>query len=158
MFAVLLYHGIRRDGSATYGSKTCKVVRAAVLHFSIKGKRGKVRFVPVQVLTQRLTEECLSLAGHAADTSGPVFPPGTNNRTKGLDQPPGSIGTSKLQSMTPCTFSNAKRSWSLVGLLLRSCSSSLLNTLAVQRFTVLVEIKRPDMPSLGKNNTERSLG
>jgi hypothetical protein len=40
-----------------------------VLHFRVKGKRGKVRFVPVQVLAQRLIEEYLVLAGHAADVS-----------------------------------------------------------------------------------------
>jgi hypothetical protein len=53
-----------------------------VLHFRVKGKRGKVRFVPVQVLAQRLIEEYLALAGHAADVSGPVFRPVTNNRGK----------------------------------------------------------------------------
>src|SRR6202035_4647294 len=51
----------------------------------VKGKRGKVRFVPVQVLAQRLIEEYLALAGHAADASGAVFRPVTNNRTGDLD-------------------------------------------------------------------------
>jgi integrase/recombinase XerD len=58
-----------------------------ILHFRVKGKRGKVRFVPVHVLTQRLIEEYLALADHAADTSGPVFRPVTNNRTGELDRP-----------------------------------------------------------------------
>jgi integrase/recombinase XerD len=57
-----------------------------VLHFRVKGKRGKVRFVPVHVLAQRLIEEYLALAAHAADTSGPVFRPVTNNRTGELDR------------------------------------------------------------------------
>jgi hypothetical protein len=52
-----------------------------------EGKRGKVRFVPIQVLAQRLIEEYLVLAGHATDASGPVFRPVTNNRTKELDRP-----------------------------------------------------------------------
>jgi hypothetical protein len=60
--------------------------RQGVLHFRIKGKRGKVRFVPVQVLAQRLIEEYLALAGHAADSAGPVFRPVTNNRTGDLDR------------------------------------------------------------------------
>jgi integrase/recombinase XerD len=58
-----------------------------VLHFLVKGKRGKVRFVPVQVLAQQLIEEYLALAGHAADVSGPVFRPVTNDRTGDLDRP-----------------------------------------------------------------------
>jgi len=61
--------------------------RQGVLHFRVKGKRGKIRFVPVQVLAQRLIEEYLALAGHAADTTGPVFRPVTNNRTGDLDRP-----------------------------------------------------------------------
>ena len=61
--------------------------RQGVLHFRVKGKRGKVRFVPVQVLAQRLIEEYLALAGHSADASGAVFRPVTNNRTGDLDRP-----------------------------------------------------------------------
>lgn len=61
--------------------------RQGVLHFQVKGKRGKVRFVPVQVLAQQLIEEYLALAGHATDTSGSVFRPETNNHTGDLDRP-----------------------------------------------------------------------
>jgi site-specific recombinase XerD len=43
--------------------------RQGKLHFQVKGKRGKVRFVPVQVLAQRLIEKYLALAGHAANIS-----------------------------------------------------------------------------------------
>jgi len=39
------------------------------------------------VLAQRLIEESLALAGHAADTAAPVFRSITNNRTKELDRP-----------------------------------------------------------------------
>jgi hypothetical protein len=38
-------------------------------------------------MAQRLIEEYLTLAGHAPDTSGPVFRPVTNNRTKELQKP-----------------------------------------------------------------------
>ena len=51
--------------------------RQGVLHFRVKGKRDKVRFVPVHITAQRLIEQYLALAGHAADTSGPVFRPVT---------------------------------------------------------------------------------
>ncbi len=39
------------------------------------------------MLAQRLIEEYLALAGHAADTSGPVFRPVTNNRIGELNRP-----------------------------------------------------------------------
>ena len=58
----------------------------AVREFRIKGKRGKVRFVPVHVPAQRLIEEYLALAHHAANTAEPVFRPVTNNRTGELDR------------------------------------------------------------------------
>jgi len=57
------------------------------MHFRVKGKRDKVRFVPVHAMAQRLIEEYLALAGYAADTSGPVFRPVTNNRTGEIDRP-----------------------------------------------------------------------
>src|SRR5271154_279631 len=86
ILATLLYHGIRREELCGLRIKDMQS-RQGVLHFRVKGKRGKVRFVPVQVLAQRLIEEYLALAGHAADTPGPVFRPVTNNRTKELDRP-----------------------------------------------------------------------
>jgi integrase/recombinase XerD len=57
------------------------------MHFRVKGKRDKVRFVPVQPMAQRLIEEYLALAGHGADTAAPVFRPMVNNRTGDLDRP-----------------------------------------------------------------------
>ena len=57
------------------------------MHFRIKGKRDKVRFIPVNAAAQRLIEEYLVLAKHAADTAGPLFRPVKNNRTtEGLDR------------------------------------------------------------------------
>jgi len=53
----------------------------------VRAKRGKIRFVPVHVLAQRLIEEYLALAGHGADIAGPLFRPVTNNRTGELDRP-----------------------------------------------------------------------
>ncbi len=43
--------------------------RQGVAHFRVKGKRGKVRFVPVHVLAQRLVETYLALAGHGGDAA-----------------------------------------------------------------------------------------
>ncbi len=61
--------------------------RQGVLHFRVKGKRGKIRFVPVHAMAQRLIEEYLALAGHGADAGGPLFRPVTNNRTGELNRP-----------------------------------------------------------------------
>ncbi len=61
--------------------------RQGVMHFRVKGKRGKIRFVPVHAMAQRLIEEYLALASHGADALGPVFRPLTNDRTKELEKP-----------------------------------------------------------------------
>jgi len=42
-----------------------------VVHFRVKGKRGKIRFVPVHAMAQRLIEEYLAVAGHGADSAAP---------------------------------------------------------------------------------------
>jgi integrase/recombinase XerD len=86
ILATLLYHGIRREELCGLRIKDMQS-RQGVLHFRVKGKRGKVRFVPVQVLAQRLIEEYLAVASHAADSAGPVFRPVTNNRTGDLERP-----------------------------------------------------------------------
>jgi hypothetical protein len=40
------------------------------MHFKIRGKRDKIRFIPVHAMAQRLIEEYLALAGHGSDTGG----------------------------------------------------------------------------------------
>jgi site-specific recombinase XerD len=86
ILATLLYHGMRREELC--GLKVRDIQsRQGVMHFRVKGKRGKVRFVPVHAMAQRLIEEYLALAGHGDDTAGPVFRPVTNNRTKELERP-----------------------------------------------------------------------
>ena len=44
-----------------------------VVHFRVRSKGGKIRFVPVHAMPQRLIEEYLAVAGHGADAAGPVF-------------------------------------------------------------------------------------
>jgi len=86
MLTTLLYHGIRREELCRLRVRDIQS-RQGVLHFRVKGKRDKVRFVPVHVAAQRLIEQYLALAGHAADIPGPLFRPVTNNRTGKLDRP-----------------------------------------------------------------------
>ncbi len=49
--------------------------------FRVKGKCGKIRFVPVHAMVPRLIEEYLAVAG-----IGTLFRPVTNNRTKEFDR------------------------------------------------------------------------
>ena len=87
ILATLLYHGIRREELCRLRLRDIQS-RQGVVHFRIKGKRDKVRFVPIHAAAQRLVEEYLALAGHAADVGGPLFRPVKNNRSsEGLDRP-----------------------------------------------------------------------
>ena len=86
ILATLLYHGIRREELCGLRVKDMQS-RQGVMHFRIKGKRDKIRFVPVHALAQRLIEEYLALAGHAATSTAPCSDRSTNNRT-GRPRPP----------------------------------------------------------------------
>jgi site-specific recombinase XerD len=85
ILATLLYHGIRRQELCDLKVRDMQS-RQGVLHFRIKGKRDKIRFIPVHAMAQRLIEEYLLLAGHGTDAAGPVFRPVTNNRTGELEK------------------------------------------------------------------------
>jgi len=87
ILATLLYHGIRREELCRLRVKDMQS-RQGVRHFRIRGKRDKVRFVPIHAAAQRLIEEYLARAGHGADVGGPLFRPVKNNRTpEKLDRP-----------------------------------------------------------------------
>jgi site-specific recombinase XerD len=59
--ATLLYHGLRREELCTLNVKDLHS-RQGVMHFRIKGKRSKIRFVVVNPAAQRLIEEYLDRA------------------------------------------------------------------------------------------------
>lgn len=87
ILATLLYHGIRREELCRLRIRDMQS-RQGVGHFRIKGKRDKVRFVPIHAAAQRLIDEYLALAGHGLDLGGPIFRPIKNNRTpEKLDRP-----------------------------------------------------------------------
>jgi site-specific recombinase XerD len=87
ILATLLYHGMRREELCGLRVKDIQS-RQGVVHFRVKGKRDKIRFVPVHAMGQRLIEEYLALAGHGGDLDGPLFRPVRNNRTEEkLDRP-----------------------------------------------------------------------
>lgn len=86
ILATVLYHGLRREELCTLEVKDLQS-RQGVIHFKVKGKRGKVRFVPMHAQAQRLIESYLLMAGHAEDNHGPLFRPVRNNRTGHLERP-----------------------------------------------------------------------
>jgi integrase/recombinase XerD len=96
ILATLLYHGIRREELCLLRLRDVQS-RQGVMHFRIKGKRDKIRFVPIHPMVLRLIGEYLETAKHGGgdeiDLDGPLFRPVVNNRTGKLDRPldPGSI-------------------------------------------------------------------
>ena len=86
ILATLLYHGLRREELCRLRVKDLQS-RQGVVHFRVKGKRDKIRFVPVAAIAQRLIEEYVTEAKHGEDAAGPLFRPVKNNRTpEGLDR------------------------------------------------------------------------
>jgi integrase/recombinase XerD len=85
ILATLLYHGIRREELCGLRVKDMHS-RQGVMHFQVKGKRAKIRFIPVNAAAQRTIEEYLAQAGHRTDADGPLFRPVKNNRTGRLDR------------------------------------------------------------------------
>ena len=83
ILATLLYHGIRREELCGLRVKDLHS-RQGVVHFRVKGKRSKIRFVPVNAAAQRLIEDYLALTGHRSDVEGALFRPVKNNRTGAL--------------------------------------------------------------------------
>ncbi len=97
ILAVLLYHGIRREELCSLRLRGVQS-REGVMHFRVKGKRDKIRFVPVHPTAQRLIAEYLGLMKHggaaeAVDLDGALFRPVKNNRTRTLERhlDPGSV-------------------------------------------------------------------
>jgi integrase/recombinase XerD len=86
IIATLLYHGMRREELCSLKVKDVQS-RQGVIHFKVKGKRGKIRFVPAHAQAQRLIESYLLMVGHGDDKDGPLFRPVRNNRTGELDRP-----------------------------------------------------------------------
>ena len=106
------------------------------MHFRIKGKRDKIRFVPVHVLAQRLIEEYLALAKHGSALDGALFRPVKNNRTGTLDKhlEPGSVYRNIVQKYGRATGINAE----VIGL----CVHSLRATAATNALSHEADIAK----------------
>lgn len=85
ILATLLYHGIRREEVSTLNVKDIHP-RGGVPHLNIKGKGGKIRYIPIHAQALRLIVEYLEAAGHEEDVNGPLFRPLRNNRTGTLNK------------------------------------------------------------------------
>ena len=85
ILATLLYHGIRREELCSLRVRDIHS-REGVVHFRIKGKGEKTRFVPVHAKAQRLIEEYLKSAKHGGGLDGPLFRPVKNNSTGILEK------------------------------------------------------------------------
>jgi site-specific recombinase XerD len=96
ILATLLYHGIRREELCLLRLRDMQS-RQGVMHFRIKGKRDKIRFVPIHALVLRLIAEYIEMGklggGIVFDLDGPLFRPVVNNRTGTLERhlDPGSV-------------------------------------------------------------------
>ena len=97
ILATLLYHGIRREELCRLRLKDMQS-REGVMHFRVRGKRDKIRFVPMHPMVLRLIGEYLQAGklgggdGHK-DLEEALFRPVVNNRTGDLNRhlDPGSI-------------------------------------------------------------------
>src|SRR6202035_1134776 len=68
ILATLLYHGIRREELCLLRLRDIHS-RQGVMHFRIKGKRDKIRFVPVHAMALRLIGEYLEMGKHGGGVS-----------------------------------------------------------------------------------------
>ncbi len=75
----LLYHGLRRQGLCNLKVRDVQG-RSGVLHFRVFGKRGRIRYVPVDPFALRLIDEYLEMSGHRHERDGALFRPVQNNR------------------------------------------------------------------------------
>jgi integrase/recombinase XerD len=140
ILATLLYHGIRREELCLLRLRDMQS-REGVLHFRIKGKRDKIRFVPVHPMVQRLIVEYLAMAKHGGgaediDLDGSLFRPVKNNRTGTLDKhlDPGSIYHNVVRKYARATGINAE----VIGL----CVHSLRATAATNALSNEADIAK----------------
>ena len=74
ILAVLLYHALRRAELCLLRVKDY-AVRRGVQTIAVRGKGGKMRYLPVHPVAVRLIEEYLDSALHRFDSAGPLFRP-----------------------------------------------------------------------------------
>jgi integrase/recombinase XerD len=80
ILAVFLYHGLRREElcGLTVGDIQ---PRRGILHFRVKGKGGKIRYIPAHHRAVGLIDEYLEASGHRDELAGALFRPMRNRRS-----------------------------------------------------------------------------
>jgi integrase/recombinase XerD len=79
LLAVFLYHGPRRAEIVTLRVGDL-VERRGIEHWTMKGKGGKLRYLPAHPVAVAAVRAYLKAAGHGEDRQGPLFRP-LRNRT-----------------------------------------------------------------------------
>src|SRR5262249_24605923 len=74
ILAVLLYHALRRTELCSLRVEDYSP-RRGIMTLRVRGKGGKIRYVPVKPAAILRIEEYLDQAGHRAEANGPLFRP-----------------------------------------------------------------------------------
>ena len=72
ILSVLLFHGLRRAELCSLAVGDLQS-RRGVMHFRVKGKGGKTRYIPMHAQTTERINDYLERAGHGEDSEGAVF-------------------------------------------------------------------------------------
>jgi site-specific recombinase XerD len=78
ILAVLLYHALRRAELCALRVEDY-APRRGIVTLRVRGKGGKIRYVPVKPAAITRIEEYLDAAGHRGDSDGPLFRPVKRN-------------------------------------------------------------------------------
>lgn len=83
ILATLLYHGLRRTELCSLRVSDYRHQRSGVAHLKVKGKRKKIRYVPLHEVAAELIDDYLDAAGHGGEDNGALFRPFRNSRPGG---------------------------------------------------------------------------
>lgn len=75
ILSVLLHHGLRREELTKLRVKDFAQERRGVPHLQVRGKGGKLRYLPLHPNTKKLVSAYLKEAGHALESCSPLFRP-----------------------------------------------------------------------------------
>ena len=84
ILSILLYHALRREELVTLKVKDIHE-RRGVKHFRVRGKGGKLRYIPVFAGTLELITDYIEAQAHGDDKDGALFRPIRNNVTGALN-------------------------------------------------------------------------
>jgi len=82
---VLLYHGFRRSELCALKIED-RETREGALCFTVLGKGGKTRFIPIHPHSKRLIDKYLGVLGFGPEDTGPLFRPVKNPKTGDLNK------------------------------------------------------------------------